>query len=439
MRCGNIVILGIMVLAIAGCASERPKGSVCQGVCARPDGPINLIRRAESEPAEPTAKTPLSAIASEDVSRQLQALMRQKADLVPQGVPERALSDLPRTEEGRLNVLALSAGGPYGAFGAGFLNGWSQQASPELERPEAFDVVTGVSTGALLATHAFLGRAGDVALKQQYTTISTADVLRERSFFEAFFSNSLFDTSPLRQTLRRLITPTLLDEVADATRFSPDGNGAGRLLLIMAVDLDSGLPRILDLGAIARDRDDPDRIERYIDALMASAAIPVAFPPVFIDGAMHADGGARLALFFNRYLEEQRTLVEGRSAPAPRLDIIVNSEIELQPTCTENSLLGIGKRSFSVVLDQIELDSLFRAVVDAERDGFDIRYVTAEGSGCQRPADPADMFQQDFLQCLFAHGERVGSSQTPWKTGSENFPGRDIGIFEGESAGCATS
>ncbi|MGI9494267.1 MAG: hypothetical protein ACR2QF_17890, partial [Geminicoccaceae bacterium] len=99
----TIVILGTLVLAVAGCSSERPKGSVCQGVCAHQDGPINLIRRTDSEPADAKAKTALSAIASEDLGRQLRALMRQKADIVPQGVPERALSDLPRTEEGRLN------------------------------------------------------------------------------------------------------------------------------------------------------------------------------------------------------------------------------------------------------------------------------------------------------------------------------------------------
>ncbi len=440
MRFGTLVIVGTLAFAVPGCSSSpRPEGPVCQGLCARPDGPISLVGQAESNPAGSKPASALSAIASEEFGEQLRALMQKKADTVPLGVPERALSDLPRTEEGRINVLALSAGGPYGAFGAGFLNGWSRQTAPDLERPEAFDIVTGVSTGALLATHAFLGRAGDAVLKEQYTTISTADVLRERSLFSALFSNSLFDTAPLRQTLRALITPALLDEVADATQSDSTDNDVGRLLLVLAVDLDSGLPKIFDLGDIARDKNDPERIDRYIDALMASAAIPVAFPPVFIDGAMHADGGTRLVLFFDRYMEEQRALVAGSSIPAPRLDIIINSEIQLQPTCTENSLLGIGKRSFSVVLDQLALDSLYRAVVDAERDGFDVRYVTAEESGCKRPADIADMFQRDFLQCLFTHGERVGSSQTPWKIGSEDFPGSDVGVFGATSTSCPTS
>jgi len=378
-------------------------------------------------------------MASEEFGEQLRTLMQQKADTVPQGVPERALSDLPRTEEGRLNILALSAGGPFGAFGAGFLNGWSTQTAPDLKRPEAFDVVTGVSTGALLATHAFLGREGDAVLEELYTTISTDDVLRERSLFGALFSNSLFDTSPLRQTLEEVVTPDLLDDVAAATKLSTDGDEMQRLLLVLAVDLDSGLPKILDLGAIARSKDDPERINRYIDALMASAAIPVAFPPVFIDGAMHADGGTRLILFFDRYMEEQRASIEGRPVPAAKLDIIVNSEVTLEPTCTDNTLLGIGSRSFSVVLDQLALDSIFRAIVDAEREGADVRYVTAEGSGCAPPGDRKDIFEKAFLQCLFTHGKSIGSGPTPFKKGVDDFPGRDFGSFDTRSAACPTS
>lgn len=425
-------------MGVAGCSSPRPEGAVCQGLCARPDGPITLFQKPDDETVTSQPASILNAMASERFGEQLRNLMQQKADIVPQGVPERALADLPRIEEGKLNILTLSAGGLYGAFGAGFLNGWSEQASPDRRRPDAFDMVTGVSTGALLATHAFLGREGDAVLKEQYTTISTADVLRERPLFSALFSNALFDTSPLRQTLQRLITPALLDEVAAATNVSDEG-WPGQFLLVLAVDLDTGLPRVFDLGAIARAKTDPDRIERYLDALMASSAIPIAFPPVFIDGAMHADGGTRLILFFNRYMEEQRALIEGRSVPAPKLDIIINSEMVLRPSCTENTLIGIGKRSFSVVQDQLALDSLFRAIVDAERDGVDVRYVTAEGSGCRQPTDPADMFQSDFLQCLFAHGARVGGGQTPWKTGADSFPGDDLSTWNAGDAACPTS
>ncbi|MGI9420335.1 MAG: patatin-like phospholipase family protein [Geminicoccaceae bacterium] len=425
-----------LALSLAACSSDRPLGAVCKGLCPKPDGPVPLLRTADDDPAEQPAPSPIDTMASDQLRAQIRDLMRQKADTVPAGVPERALADLPLVEEGRLRLLALSSGGPFGAFGAGFLNGWSEQSGGDLVRPERFDVVTGVSAGALLATHAFLGREGDAVLARQYTTISTDDVLRERSLFGALFSNALFDTSPLRRTLEGLVTPDLLNQVADATALDPDSGAPARLLLVLAVDLDSGLPRILDLGAIARDRSDPDRIDNYIDALMASSAIPVAFPPVFINGAMHVDGGARLALFFNRFMEEQRAAIEDRTILAPKLDIIVNAEVTVEPACTENRLVGIGRRSVDVVLNQLTLDGLYRTVSEAERDGIDVRYVTAEGSGCSAPDDPADLFERAFLQCLFAFGKDLGSSAAPWKTGLQDFPQLQVGPGNGAPGAC---
>ncbi len=426
-----------LALLLAACSSERPLGAVCKGICPRPDGPITLTPRPLEAPEPAEAPSITGSMAGDELKRQIQGLMVTKAEAVPAGVPERALSDLSFAEEGRLRLLALSSGGPYGAFGAGFLNGWSEQTEGERVRPEAFDVVTGVSAGALLATHAFLGREGDAVLARQYTTISTRDVLKRRSVFAALFSNSLVDTSPLRRTLEGLVTPGLLDQVAEATALDPESGLPARLLLVLAVDLDSGLPRILDLGAIARSG--PGRIDNYIDALMASAAIPVAFPPVFIDGAMHVDGGARLALFFNRFMEEQRASVEDRSVPAPALDIIVNAEVTVEPACTGNTLIGIGGRSIDVVLKQLTLDGLYRTISEAERDGIDVRYVTAEGSGCARPDDPADPFERRFLQCLFAHGREVGSGPSPWKAGLEDFPELEIVTGGAPTPGCTAS
>ncbi len=413
----------LAVLLGACSAPERPLGTICKGVCSEPEGPIALMRDLTDREG-PGAATPslTDAMASEELREQVRALMLKKIETVPSGIPERALADLPLIEDGRLRLLALSSGGPFGAFGAGFLNGWSEQTQADLVRPASFDVVTGVSAGALLATFAFLGPDRDDDLETAYTTISTDDVFRQRPPFKALFSNSLFDTDPLRSTLQALVTTDLLDQVAEATATDPSDGVPSRLLLVLAVDLDSGLPRILDLGAIARDRDDPDRTTRYIDALMASAAIPVAFPPVFIDGAMHVDGGARLALFFNRFMEDQRASISSRDVPPAKLDIIVNAEVTVEPICTDNTLIGIGQRSVDVVLNQLTLDGLYRTVSEAERDGIEVRYVTAEGSGCADPSNPADPFEPQFLQCLFDFGRERGSSPTPFMTGLDDFP-----------------
>jgi predicted acylesterase/phospholipase RssA len=426
-----------LVLTLGACsAPERPFGAVCKGICPKTEGPIALMRGPADPAASTEAASPTDAMADTELREQIRALMRKKVEAVPAGIPERALADLPLIEDGRLRLLALSSGGPFGAFGAGFLNGWSAQTTDDLVRPEAFDVVTGVSAGALLATFAFLGPDRDGDLETAYTTISTENVFRQRPPFKALFSNSFFDTSPLRATLKGLVTADLLDQVAEATAPDPADGVPPRFLLVLAVDLDSGLPRILDLGAIARDRSDPDRIDNYIDALMASSAIPVAFPPIFIDGAMHVDGGARLALFFNRFMEDQRALVDGRDVPPAKLDIIVNAEVTVEPACADNRLIGIGQRSVDVVLNQLTLDGLYRTISEAERDGIDVRYVTAEGSGCADPDDPADPFERRFLQCLFAFGQKLGSSATPFKTGLDDFPELAVGASYSATRSC---
>jgi Patatin-like phospholipase len=74
--------------------------------------------------------------------------------------------------------LAVSGGGDNGAFGAGLLNGWTAAGN----RPE-FKLVTGVSTGALIAPFAFLGPAYDDKLKKVYTTITPKDILTRAPFW----------------------------------------------------------------------------------------------------------------------------------------------------------------------------------------------------------------------------------------------------------------
>ena len=72
---------------------------------------------------------------------------------------------------GHVNILALSGGGANGAFGAGLLSGWTAAGTRPL-----FKLVTGISTGALIAPFAFLGSDYDATLRDFYTTISTKDI-----------------------------------------------------------------------------------------------------------------------------------------------------------------------------------------------------------------------------------------------------------------------
>ncbi|MGH7154732.1 MAG: patatin-like phospholipase family protein, partial [Acetobacteraceae bacterium] len=171
--------------------------------------------------------------------------------------------------------LAISGGGENGAFGAGLMVGWTAAGT----RP-TFKVVTGISTGALIAPFAFLGPAYDAQLKEIYTKISPRDILRRRFVISGLLGDALASNAPLFRTLQRYVTPQLVQAIAQQYK-------KGRLLLIGTTDLDAGRPVIWNIGKIAAS-EKPGAMELIQKLMLASAAIPVAFPPVMID--VEADG-----------------------------------------------------------------------------------------------------------------------------------------------------
>ena len=183
--------------------------------------------------------------------------------------------------------LAISGGGDDGAFGAGLLAGWSARG----DRPK-FGLVTGVSTGALSAPFAFLGKEYDEKLKQVYTDTTAADIFSKRSLLAAVANDAMADTTPLRNVIASFVDEAMIQRIAEEY-------AKGRLLLIMTTNLDQGRSVIWNIGAIAAS-DYPGKRNLIISILQASAAIPGLFPPVMLDVSidgtsyqeMHVDGGA---------------------------------------------------------------------------------------------------------------------------------------------------
>ncbi len=186
-----------------------------------------------------------------------------------------------------VQLLAVSGGGENGAFGAGLLCGWSEQGT----RP-VFELVTGVSTGALTAPFAYLGPSYDPQLRAVYTELKSSRVLLSRRFTAALWDDALTDNSPLFKTISEYLNEDMQADLAKAY-------GQGRLLLIGSTDLDAQQPVIWNVGAIAASGH-PRALDTIRRLLLASAAIPAAFPPsmfdVTLDGKpyqeMHVDGGA---------------------------------------------------------------------------------------------------------------------------------------------------
>lgn len=105
-------------------------------------------------------------------------------------------------------LLALSSGSDKGAFGAGYLAGWTARG----DRP-SFDVVTGVSTGALIAPFAFLGPDQDATLRAIYTGIEARDIYRLRPLRGLTGDPSFADDKPLARLIARYFTQALLDRI----------------------------------------------------------------------------------------------------------------------------------------------------------------------------------------------------------------------------------
>ena len=191
------------------------------------------------------------------------------------------------------NYLALVGRRLRGAYGAGILNGWTAKG----DRP-AFKVVTGVSTGALIATFAFLGPDYDDELKEAYTTVDASHIFIENSLLSVIWSELVTDNKPFRDMIAKYITDEVLDKVAAEHK-------KGRRLYIMSTDLDREAPVMWDLGAIASSSS-PRRLSLYREVVLASASISAVFPPVLIhvtvDGKpydeLHVDGGVFTQAFF---------------------------------------------------------------------------------------------------------------------------------------------
>lgn len=312
-------------------------------------------------------------------------------------------------------ALTLSGGGSRGAYGAGVLTGWTERG----DRPQ-FDVVTGISTGALMATHAFLGSDFDADL-EIYKDLINEDVYEEHGFFKMLRSTAANDTTPLRETLSSVITEETLDLVAAEHR-------AGRRLFIGTTNLDANLFTIWDMGTIA-ESDRPDRYKRYIDVVMASASFPVAFPPVYLDvegeagpfTEMHADGGVRETVFFFDFIPELHRAAEAAGLSISdfkqELYLLENGPLLPGPRTyepAEGTIWAVAGASISALMSKVTRGSVYRLWVLAMVDGADFHfsYIPSDYEFTTGSLS----FDPEEQNALFDLGYRLGLDGSAWTT-----------------------
>jgi predicted acylesterase/phospholipase RssA len=306
-----------------------------------------------------------------------------------------------------VNFLAISGGGENGAYGAGLLVGWTAAGT----RPN-FKLVTGISTGALTAPFAFLGPDYDAQLREVYTTLSGKDVLSTRGVFAAILDDAMADNAPLRQTMSRYVNQAMLDAIAAEHR-------KGRVLLVGTTDLDARRPVIWNITKLA-DSGHPKALELFQNILIASAAIPGAFPPVMIDvevdgkpyQEMHVDGGASSQVFL--YPPELELGQASRDLNIVRdrhVYILRNARLDPEWAEVERQTFSIAQRAISSLIQTQGVGDLYRIYAAAQRDGldFNLTYIPAS---FETPLKTP--FETAYMKELFEVGYKFGTSGQKW-------------------------
>lgn len=323
--------------------------------------------------------------------------------------------DLPRPAQdaarlrGRpvVDILALSGGGADGAFGSGVLVGWTQSG----RRPE-FEIVTGVSAGALIAPFAFLGPKYDSVLREIWTKYDTKQLVKLAGLPGLLGGDSLIDTSPLAELIARYLNRDVLDEIA--SEYS-----RGRFLLVLTTNLDAQRPVVWNMGALAASRV-PGSIALFHKIVLASAAIPGAFPPVRITveangekyDELHVDGGTTREVFVLPVQAPFRAF--DRFFPAPpiyRVFVVKNGKMSPAYEAVEQKTLPIAGRAIATLsLNQSEANiyRIFRRVQDA---GAEFNFISVPVTF---PYRRVEIFDPIYQTKLFDLAREMGKTGKGW-------------------------
>jgi predicted patatin/cPLA2 family phospholipase len=344
----------------------------------------------------------------------------------PPPLPHAVFDDAVRTADGRprLVLLALSGGGARGAFGAGLLTGWTRGGT----RPR-FAAVTGVSSGALIGMFAFLGPRYDGALERFYTATTDADIFADRGL-TGLLRDAVKDSTPLRRLIERTVDDDILEAVAEEHR-------RGRRFLVATTNLDTARLVVWDMGAIAASNR-ADRLQRFRDVLLASASVPMVFPPVYFpvewEGRtywqMHVDGGASVAVFLSGSVIDELNRLTGLKTE--RGDAVVDCYFVLNEVLgdrvpeepVEPTLMGIAGgvvRSLSTAATVTQLLRLYRATRGV---GFGFHFASI-------PADyphrlPAMRFEPERMRHLFDYSQALAAGGYPWAERPPRLDPREI-------------
>ena len=386
------IFIGCALLALTGCASiplhtPVPEALVAQAVV---EGFPSDIRSWGDEPSPHLATT---------IEKRIAKFQSANADYYAQ-----------HKKYPPMSYLALSGGSNNGAFGAGVLCGWTQAGT----RPQ-FSIVTGVSTGALIAPFAFLGPQYDHIIKQEYTTIKSENIFLGDVWTVlrgVTGGTALVDTTPLKSRLNELITPKLFAEIAAEHR-------KGRRLLIGTTNLEAQRSVIWNIGDIANSGN-PQGLELFKKILLASSAVPGIFEPIFIDVTVggkryqeiHVDGGvtSQVFLFPLKSHRADKDAFEKHGIER-NLYIIRNGKISPDYTQMKPMLLSLSQRSIETLIKYQGMGDLYRLYSGAMRDGINYHLAFIPPSFNEKPQE---VFDPVYMSKLFDLGFALNKTGDYW-------------------------
>ncbi|MBV9876156.1 MAG: patatin-like phospholipase family protein [Verrucomicrobia bacterium] len=361
----------------------------------------------------------MSAVVSAQAEQRTPYTEAELEKAVPMGIPGvRAWGDAPlsvlKTQMANLgplltgqpiSMLALSGGGEHGAFGAGLLSGWSESG----HRP-TFDIVTGVSTGALMSPFAFLGSKYDDRLKALYTQMTFHSVFSGNPFL-GLFGQGLYSTAPLQRVVASQVDQKLLADIATAYR-------EGRRLFVITTNLDAQRPVLWNMGALAASGH-PQALELFRKVLVASASVAGAFDPVYIDAEanghhfkeMHVDGGTAYPLF----AVPVRLLAatgQGGEHNGGQIYIVINNNLDPDFAVTKPKTFNIAARAFNTLVKSSFYDTILNSYIFAKDEGYTFNLAYIPNSFGVKSVGLVD---QKYMLALFDLGQAQGVEGGEWQ------------------------
>jgi predicted acylesterase/phospholipase RssA len=360
------VLFGITATALAACSNE-------------PNAAISAFK--------PTDVDPLAAFR-----------------IAAEAVPAVWFAHLQAPKNGKApTVLAISAGGEDGAFGAGALTGWTTTG----KRPE-FDLVTGISSGALIAPFAFVGPQYDDVLKRIFTEYGAGDIMRFRPL-QALSQGAIYNTEPLAELIENFTPDAFLDQVAMR-------HAAGGRLFIVTSEVETARAYVWNMGAIAQ----AGEYDLFRQIMRASAALPGLFSPVVLTYTVggktyqetHIDGGVHMQ--FLAVPSFAFTTVD-QKLHGGHIYLLVNNTLNPLPVTVSKSALGISQQALTTMSRASALSAVNATQFFANENAIGLS-VTSIDPTAGIVYDPSERFASDYMNALFEHGFERAKSGALWQT-----------------------